>query len=90
MFNQRLSNIFPKGSFDRYIQAYEIGMIEVILYSEAKRQMQNPDHMIDATGKLSEGGTELFEDIKDYKPDIVVFDTLTTLCGANQMDDILL
>ncbi|WP_237061426.1 AAA family ATPase [Loktanella sp. M215] len=87
MFNQRLSNVLPDGAFDRYITACESGMIEVVCYREAKRNMVTPDHMINAEAKLSDGGVELFDAIIELNPDIVVFDTLTSLCGANQTDD---
>ncbi|PTR08721.1 AAA domain-containing protein [Cereibacter azotoformans] len=76
------------GCKRHFLEAQEAGRLAVVSVQDFLLDMQSPERVFGENGMPTTFGKELFGSIADFKPDLFVLDTLTSLADTEYLDGI--
>jgi hypothetical protein len=86
MIARKLHHELP-GGYSAFRAAEALGNVIIISWSTFISGRATPEKIWSEKGDLTESGRELFDAIEAYKPEFVLFDTLSSLSDGDYMQD---
>jgi hypothetical protein len=75
------------GARDRFHKATNDGKLAIISWTEFAGRSHSPEKVFSESGGLTETGKKLFAAIRAWRPDFVMFDTLSSLSDGDYLSD---
>ena len=86
MISRKLAHEIPDG-IEHYKAADKAGRIAIVSWLDYAMKQATPEKLFDDKGALSQSGKELWASLKLWKPDFIMFDTLSSLSDADYLHD---
>src|SRR5690606_29984637 len=75
----RKLNFEIAGGLEHYKTADEAGRVALVSWIEHSMRQAKPEKLFADTGALTDSGKQLWKSIIEWRPDFVMFDTLSSL-----------
>ncbi|UFM66807.1 AAA family ATPase [Paracoccus sp. MA] len=76
------------GAYEHYMTAIKTGRLLIVSMLDYMERAERPESIFDKEGRLTPTGVTILQDLADFRPDLVVFDTLGSMSDSEYLDSL--
>lgn len=84
--SRKLAHELP-GGVQQFQEGVALGNLAVVSWLEYAMRQPTPEKLFDDKGALTDSGRQLWASVKQWRPDFVFFDTLSSLSDGDYLQD---
>lgn len=76
------------GAHEHYMTAIRTGRLLIVSMLDYAEKAERPESIFDREGRLTPTGSAILQDLADFKPDLLVLDTLGSMSDSEYLDSL--